>query len=192
MVSPHSIRVLLVAGTPRLKASLLEAGYEVFVCGEAEDLYALLKLRQPDVVLLSTDSPSRDVLEHLALVNRRHPQPMIVLHSAADADLAAQAVRAGISAYAGTHLSAEALRSLINVSVAQFQHTQALKRELGRAQQALSERKLIDRAKCMLMEQLGLSEADAYERLKKSAMDGRLSVAGAAQKLIQEARESHG
>lgn len=176
--------ILLIGHDNALHLALEEAGFRVEAAPESADLYALLAQRRPAAVLIRSDSPSRDTLEHLALLNRANPQPTLLLHSRPDAELSRAAIRAGISAYAVEDLSAGLLQTLIEVSIAQFEHTRDLKRELQRSQRSLAERKRIDRAKCRLMECEGLSEAEAYSRIKTTAMNQRLSVAEAAQKMI--------
>lgn len=178
--------VLLVGGGETLCAALDAAGYAVVSVAEDEDFYALIQQRRPAAVVISAASPSRDTLEHLALLNRRHPQPIVLFHDGQNRELAVQAMRAGISAYVARDLPAEAVRSLIEVAMLHFEQTRALKKELTRAQQTLAERRWVDRAKCRLMETEGLSETAAYERLRDAAMRERVSLEHAARALLKD------
>ena len=168
-----------------MRVALEAAGCMVTTAGEEDDLYALIERHQPQAVVITADSPSRDTLEHLALLNRRHPQPILLFHGGRDRELAMQAMRVGISAYAARDLPPEAVRSLIEVATLHFEQTRALKKELTRAQQTLAERRWVDRAKCRLMETEGLSEAAAYERLRERAMRERVSLEQAARMFLQ-------
>lgn len=184
------LRILLIGTDPALRQSLEVAGYAVAHCDEDADLYALSERHPCDVVLLRADSPSRDVLEHLAQMNRRNPQPMVLLHRDPALPISTMAVRAGISAYVVDTASAAALRSIIEVSVAHFEHAQNLRRELRKAQQSLGERKALDRAKQALMRAEGIDEHAAYERIRRFAMDHRLNLAQAARRLSRAPGET--
>ena len=184
MAAKLSIRVLLIGVGESLRVALETAGLDVVVAGEDEDLYALIERHQPQAVVIHADAPSRDTLEHLALLNRRHPQPMVLFHDGQNRELAVQAMRAGISAYAARDLPPAAVRSLIEVAMLHFEQTRALKKELTRAQQTLAERRWVDRAKCRLMETEGLSETAAYERLRERAMHERVSLERAARSVL--------
>ncbi len=186
MSKPAQPCVLLVGGGEALCAALGAAGYAVVPVAEDEDFYALIEQRQPDAVVISAASPSRDTLEHLALINRRHPQPIVLFHDGHNRELALQAMRAGISAYVGHDLPPPAVRSLIEVAMLHFEQTRALKKELTRAQATLAERRWVDRAKCRLMESEGLSETTAYERLRERAMRERVSLEQAARALLKD------
>ncbi|MEK6806188.1 MAG: ANTAR domain-containing protein [Pseudomonadota bacterium] len=185
MSNPLQPCVLLVGGGETLCAALDAAGYAVVSVAEDEDFYALIEQRRPAAVVISAASPSRDTLEHLALLNRRHPQPIVLFHDGQNHELAVQAMRAGISAYAARDLPPEAVRSLIEVALLHFEQTRALRKELTRAQQTLAERRWVDRAKCRLMETESLSETAAYERLRETAMRERVSLEQAARTVLQ-------
>ena len=96
-------------------------------------------------------------------------------------------MRAGVSAYTVTGASPELVRSLVEVAVAQFRAHGHLQSELARSQQALDEGQVINRAKCLLMEQHGMSERDAYARLRRLAMDRRQSLVDISQSLMNQA-----
>ncbi len=184
MTASFNTRVLLIGAGETIRAALEAAGCAVHVAGDGDDLYALVERHKPEAVVVNADSPSRDVLEHLALLNRRHPQPMLLFHDGRNRELAVQALRAGISAYTVRDLPPEAVRSLIEVATLHFEQTRALKRELSRARQTLTERRWLERAKCRLMETEGLGEAAAYERLRAHAMRERISLEQASRLLL--------
>lgn len=186
---PDPARVLLVGGEAALVSALTAAGYAVLRAGEQEDFYALVEREKPDAVVVAADSPSRDVLEHLALLNRKHPQPVLLFHDGSDDALVRRAMRAGVSAYVARDLPPPVLRSLIEVAALHFEQTRSLKQELSRAQKARAERRLIDAAKCRVMETLGLPESAAYKHLQAQAMNGRRSLTEVARELLGSSGE---
>ncbi len=177
--------ILLIGHDPTLVLALQDAGFVVACVDEDADLYRAVGALQPTAILLHADSPSRDTLEHLASLSRRYPQPALLLHSGQDVEVARQALDLGISAYVSEGLSATAMRALIEVSLQHARQIQSLRKELARSQRSLAERKLIDAAKCQLMEVEGLNEGAAYQRLKTIAMNTRISIGAAARALLQ-------
>jgi two-component system, response regulator / RNA-binding antiterminator len=184
MVQDLQARVLLVGGEHALAAALEAAGYMVLRAGEGEDFYARVERDRPAAVVVAADSPSRDVLEHLALLDRQHPQPVLLFHDGQDQALVRRAMRAGVSAYVASNVAPAVLRSLIEVAAVHFEQTRALRQELARTQKARAERRLIDAAKCRVMETLGLSEQAAYKHLQTQAMNGRRSLLAVATELL--------
>ena len=171
-----TIEVLLVdVGSSRaatLRAARVEAGVRVVGVGaDGEGLYEAGERLAPDAVLVDADSPSRDTLEHLAVLGERYPRPLLMLSPRDDRRMLAGAAEAGVSAYVLEGVSPPLVRSLVEVAVRQFEDVQTLRRELDEARETLASRKVIDRAKTLLMERHGLSERDAYGRLRKAAMD---------------------
>ena len=174
-MSRRGIRVLIASNGGRealaLEATLADAGYDVVAREtDAAALERRVRELEPDAIVIHSDSPARDTLEHLALLHSRWPRPMLMLCGEGDAHVARAAVQAGVSFYVVDRLSPAAVRSLVDMALLHFQDRQLLTRELAQAQQALDDRRAIDRAKCLLMEHAGLSEADAYHRLRRLAM----------------------
>ena len=178
--------ILLIGHDESLVLALQDGGFDVAWVGENEDLYAAVARLEPRAVLVHADSPTRDTLEHLASLSRRYPQPTVLLHSGHDADLTRNALQLGISAYVTEGLSPSAVRALIEVSINHQQQVETLRRELARSQKSLADRKLIGAAKCLLMERQGLSEAQAYRKLKTLAMNRRVPLSQAARDLLTE------
>jgi response regulator NasT len=187
-----SLRVLLVdarrVGGSRLPNVLEASGFLVVgVVADGDDVIAAVNRYLPDAIIIDADSPRRDTLEGLALLNQRFPRPTVLLSEQDDQRLAHAALRAGISAYTVTHASPALVRSLIEVSVAHFRAHGLLQSELARSQQTLDESQVVNRAKCLLMEQYGMSEREAYARLRRLAMDRRLPLVEIAQSLMNQA-----
>ena len=126
-------------------AGLALAGHQVAaILPSALDLAEHVGRLRPDVILIETDSPSRDTLEHLGVVNREAPRPVVIFASESDADVIRAAVRAGVSAYVVDGLDPQRIQPVIEVARARFEDYQALRRELADATQKLSERKLVE------------------------------------------------
>ena len=164
-------------------------GYQVAaVLSSALDLAQQVEAIQPDVILIETDSPSRDTLEHLATLNRDLPRPVIIFAQEGDAESIRHAMKAGVAAYVVDGLETARLKPIVEVAVARFEEGQALRRELAEATQKLSERKLVERAKGILMHKRGLGEEEAYRALRKLSMDRGRSLAEVSRDLIEMAK----
>lgn len=167
---------------------LAMAGHQVAaVLASAHDLAVRVAEIGPDVILIGTDSPSRDTLEHLAAMDRAAPRPVVMFAQESDSDQIRAAIRAGVSAYVVDGLEPSRLRSIIDVAVARFEEHQALKAELTEATRKLSERKRIEKAKGVLMKARGLDEEAAYAALRKLAMDRGKPLATVAQDVLDMA-----
>lgn len=168
-----------------LRIGLLANGYNIVAVLPAD---AFLPDRiaqiQPDMIIVDAESDARDTLEHVVMSTRNARRPIVLFTEDADTTHVGDAIAAGVSAYVVAGLGNERIRPVLDVAMARFRHEQALRRELDDARTRLDERKLIDRAKGLLMQRQGLSEEDAYARLRKTAMDRGLKLAEVAQRLI--------
>ena len=184
------MRVLVVDDsserTEVLRQGLEQAGYEV-VAALTSPLELLRAVEQfkPDAIIIDTESPSRDVLEHVVMISRDEPRPIVMFASDAAPDTIREAVRAGVSAYIVDGLEASRVKAIIEVAVARFDEYQSLKIELADANLKLSERKLVERAKGILMKARGMSEDEAYQALRRMAMDRGKRLGEIAQQLIE-------
>jgi two-component system, response regulator / RNA-binding antiterminator len=171
-----------------LRAALLSAGYEV--TASLSSSLALLKTIEdvrPDVIVIDTDSPSRDVLEHLAFVSRHTPRPVVMFASDSAPETIRAATRAGVSAYVVDGLDQSRIRAIMDAAIARFDEYQALRTQLAEANLKLTERKLVERAKGLLMKSRQLDEDAAYAALRKMAMDRKLKLAEVAQRVVDAA-----
>ena len=171
--------------TSPLKEGLLEAGYDVVdTAHTAAALLERVAALQPDVIIIDTDSPTRDTLEQLSFVTREHPRPIVLFtDDRANATIQA-ALRAGVSAYVVAGMQPERLQPILDVALARFGQERALRDELKDAQDRLAERKIIERAKGLLMEQKRVSENDAFQMMRKLAMDRSRRLVDIAQQII--------
>ena len=142
---------------------------------------------QPDLIIVDAESDARDALEHVVMATRDERRPIVMFTNDNDTSHVKAAVAAGVSAYIVAGLAAERIRPILDVAMARFQHEEALRRELAEARSELSQRKLIDRAKGLLMQRQGLTEQQAYDKLRKAAMDRGLKLAEVAKRIIDAA-----
>ena len=184
-----SLSVLLVDDDPERAAivepALREAGYEVVtVVDTAAEMLAQVRAMKPDVIIIDRDSPDRDTLEHVCMITRDDPRPIVMFTQDKNQALMRAALKAGVSAYVVDGLSVERVRPIVEVALARFEQWQALRRELDQAQTNLAERKVIERAKGIVMKQRRCSEDEAYALLRKLAMDRNQRLAQVAESVI--------
>ena len=183
------LRVMLVDDTQKdvslLKEALDAAGYEV-VAEEWSPATLLERVGavRPDVIIIDTDSPSRDVLEQVVIVSRDDPRPIVMFTDDGDSGTIQAAIKAGVTAYIVAGMQQERLRPILEVAQARFDADRALREELRIAQGRLAERKIIEKAKGLLMEQKQISEEAAYRLMRKLAMDRNLTLLEVAQQLL--------
>lgn len=183
------LRILLVNDTDKhvglLRTALERAGYQVVA--EARSARALLRAVEdlkPDVVIIDTESPSRDTLEQLSVMNTNAPRPVVMFSDEADQAVIRSAVSAGVTAYIVDGLSAARLAPIVEVARARFDEESRLKQRLASAEQQLADRKLIERAKGVLMQKKGITESEAYDALRKQAMKQGLKLADVARQIM--------
>jgi response regulator NasT len=187
------LRILIIdesrARAGELCAGLAMAGHQVAaVLPSALDLTAQIESIKPDVILIETESPSRDTLENLAVMNREMPRPVILLTQESDTEVMRAAFKAGVSAYIVDNLDLARLKPIVDVAIARFEEHQALKRELAVATRKLSERKIVEKAKGILMKTRGLDEDQAYAALRKLAMERAQPIGKIAGDLVEMAK----
>ena len=138
----------------------------------------------PDVVVIASDSPDRDTLESLREASHSNPRPVVMFVDRSEPGLAEQAVRAGVAAYIVDGLAPSRVRSILDVAMSRFALTQQLRGDLAKAKADLESRKVVDRAKGLLMKERGLDEDGAYRLLRKLAMDRGKPIGSIAADLL--------
>ena len=186
---PPKLKVMLVDENPDraadVRAALVASGCEVIsLLASPLEIYDAVKITSPDVIIIDTESPSRDSLENLAFVSRDRPHPIVMFSGDRSSETIREAIRAGVSAYVVDGLSEERLQPILQVAVARFAAEQSLKQELADAKTQLADRKNVERAKGILMKQRALTEEDAFQMLRKFAMDRGIKMADAAARVI--------
>ncbi|WP_232053815.1 ANTAR domain-containing response regulator [Microbulbifer sp. GL-2] len=181
--------IMLVDDHPERSQQVCErlraAGYTVLAnINSAEGLLFQVEKYRPDVVLIDIESPDRDILESLAIVNREAPTPVAMFSSRCNAEFISRAVESGVSAYMVEGITAERVAPAIEIAMAQFKNFQQLRKSLERTKQQLTDRKTIERAKGLLMAKKKLNEEDAHKILRNLAMSTNSTIRTVAEQII--------
>ncbi|KZZ45810.1 ANTAR domain-containing response regulator [Bacterioplanoides sp.] len=185
----ESARIMLVDDQPAraalLEQALTDAGCSVIArLSSAQGLMKRVEEHQPDVIIIDIESPDRDMLEHMSVLNQHNPKPVIMFSDEDDTSTIEKAMRAGVSAYVVDGLNPGRLKSIMDVAVARFREFQALRSELEKTRNQLADRRLLDEAKSLLMKQKGMSEEEAYHAIRKMAMDRGQRMVDVAKNII--------
>lgn len=184
------LRVMLIDQRAERSSGLAE-GLEQAGCMVVDhavaggDVERAVARAQPDVVIIDLESPDRDTLEGMRRIGEEQPRPIVMFVDESDLDSIQDAVRAGVAAYVVKGASAERVRPVIDVAIARFREHQALKDEIRAMRTSLEDRKVVERAKGILMDKRGVGEAEAYQTLRKMAMDRNVRLAEVAQRVIE-------
>ncbi len=176
----HSIQskltVMLVDNEPARAAiveqAMLDNGYKVI--RKLENTQHLTKAVQeslPDIVIIDIESPDRDMLENMSFLTKNNPRPIVMFTEENDSSSMEAAIRAGVSAYVVDGMQPTRVKPILQVAIARFREFQALKKELETVKTQLEDRKVIDKAKGLIMKHQGCDESAAYKSLRKLAMD---------------------
>ena len=186
------LRVIIVDERPEraaiLEAALAEAGHEVVarLAGRA-DLAEQIAAIEPDVIIVDMDCPDRDALEDMSRITREKPCATVMFVDESDSDSIRAAVQAGVSAYVVGGLQPERVKPVLEVAIARFNEFQSLRRELESARSTLEDRKVIERAKGILMKHRGMGEEEAFRALRRMAMDRKMRLAAVARQVLAAA-----
>lgn len=169
-----------------LQQALQDAGYDVVTIVHSSPILfdKLQSLDDVDVILIDLDSPDRDTLENLGTLKETHPKPVVMLSEDNSQQMISAAIHAGVSAYVVDSLSQVRIQSILKVAIARFREYEAMRKALKKAETQLVERKSIERAKGILMQQKGMNEEQAYHCLRKMAMDKHIKIAEIAEHVI--------
>jgi len=187
-----SLKIVIVDDSPLrtaiLEDGLRESGYvNVVRIENTRDLLARIYSIDPDVILIALENPSRDVLEQMFQVSRAVKRPIAMFVDQTDAASIQASVDAGVSAYIVDGLKKERIKSILDLCISRFNAFSRLQTELEQTRSALAERKVIDRAKGILMTVKNLSEDAAYALLRRTAMNENRKIAEVAQSVITAA-----
>ena len=188
----HSLKIVIVDKNP-IRAAILEDGLReaghvhVVRVDETSHLLTRIYAVDPDVILIDLENPSRDVLEQMFQVSRAVRRPVAMFVDQSDQASTEAAVDAGVSAYIVGGLQKERIKNILDLCISRFNSFARLREELERTRTALEERKVIDRAKGILMKARNLSEDAAYVLLRKTAMNENKRIAEVAQSVVTAA-----
>ncbi|WP_373635800.1 ANTAR domain-containing response regulator [Yoonia sp. SS1-5] len=165
--------------------ALHEGGWsDVTVLAETTALARRLTEIDPDLVLIDLAHPSRDTLEQLSVASDARGRPVAMFVDRSDDEMTKAAIAAGLSAYVVGGLQKARIKPVLETAIARFQMMSQMRSELDAAKQALEDRKTLDRAKGIMMRAKGISEDEAYQLLRKTAMDQGRKVIDVAQALV--------
>ncbi|MFK8049129.1 MAG: ANTAR domain-containing response regulator [Halioglobus sp.] len=188
--SKSPLRVIIVdddlSRAAAVESQLREVGFEVLsIIPTASGLLYQMAQQEPDVVIIALDSPDRDVLESLTIASAHNPRPVVMFSEAGDKSFINDAIGAGVTAYQSEGISPTRVRAAIDIAIAQFSQFRMLREELDKTRRQLAERKLVEKAKGLLMRVHGVAEDEAFNTLRKLAMDKNRTLGESASEVIE-------
>jgi two-component system, response regulator / RNA-binding antiterminator len=192
-VMAHSDLTILVIDENAIRASIIEEGLReaghvhVTVIKEVFGVARMIETLMPDVVVIDIENPNRDMMEHLFQLTRTLGRPIAMFVDRSDTAQIEAAMDAGVSAYVVDGLKKERVKSILDMAVSRFNAFSRLQRELADAKSALEDRKIVERAKGILMKMRGLSEEDAFALLRQTAMNEKKKISEIAQSVVTAA-----
>ena len=193
MAAPPVLPTILVIDENRIRASVIEAGLReagydrLTVVHDVTGIARRIAELQPDVIVIDLGNPNRDMLENMFQLSRAVNRPIAMFVDRSDQASIEAAVDAGVSAYVVDGLKQERVKPILDMAISRFNAFSKMARELDEVRSELESRKVIDRAKGILMRTRGLSEPDAYALLRKTAMNQNRKMSEIAESLITAA-----
>jgi two-component system, response regulator / RNA-binding antiterminator len=184
---------IMIFDENRIRASIIEEGLreaghdKVVVLHDIVGLARQIEIIGPDVIVIDIETPNRDMLEHLFQLTRSIRKPIAMFVDRSDSSSIEAAVEAGVSAYIVDGLKKERVKPILDMAVSRFKAFSRLQQELADARSALEERKIVDRAKGILMKSRSMSEDEAYSLLRQTAMNEKRKIADIAQSVVTAA-----
>jgi len=189
----HLDLTILVIDETAIRASIIEEGLReaghlrVTVIHEVQGVARIIETLKPDVIIIDIENPNRDMMEHLFQLTRSVSRPIAMFVDRSDSASIEAAVDAGVSAYVVDGLKKERVKPILDMAVSRFNAFSRLQRELADAKSALEERKVVERAKGIMMRMRGLSEAEAFALLRQTAMNEKKKMSEIAQSVVTAA-----
>lgn len=189
---PENLRIALIDDNP-VRAAIVEEGLreaghdDITRLTTTTTLLRQLSALDPDMVIIDLGNPSRDSLEQMFQISRQVPRPIAMFVDQSDASMIEAAVAAGVSTYIVDGLKKERIKPILDMSISRFRAFARLKGELALARSELEERKVVDKAKAILMQQRSIGEPEAYALLRRAAMNENRRLAEVAQSIVTAA-----
>jgi response regulator NasT len=181
---------ILIIDENRVRAAIIEEGLReaghsrIAIIAEMSGLVRRIEDAAPDVIVIDLENPNRDMLEDLFRVSRAVRKPVAMFVDKSDTAMIAEAIAAGVSAYVVDGLRKDRVKAILDLAIGRFNAFERIRAELETAQQALSERKLVDRAKGILMKMKHIGEEEAYGLLRQTAMQQNMRIGKVAESVI--------
>lgn len=188
----RQLNILLVDELPErslaMEKLLTNLGHRIVARATAgDDLAGMVSRYLPDIIIIDMDSPDRDTLEHMQIISSARPRPIVMFTNDDDSETIRKAVRAGVTAYVVDGLQPQRVVPILETAIARFNEFQGIKLELEKTRNTLAERKLVERAKGILMKQSDYDEATAYKSMQKIAMNRNMKLVDLARSIIAAA-----
>ena len=186
------LSIMLVDELPErseiIKKILEKAGHRIVARASSKaDLTSLVNHYHPDIIIIDMESPDRDTLEHMRTISADRPRPIVMFTNDEDSQTIRRAVKAGVTAYIVDGLQPRRVMPILEIAIARFNEFQTIKLELEKTKNSLEERKLVERAKGILMKQSRYDEESAYKSMRKLAMDRNMKLSDLARSIIAAA-----
>ncbi|MBB4186387.1 response regulator NasT [Sinorhizobium terangae] len=181
---------ILVIDENAIRASIIEEGLRdaghnrVSIVHDVHGVGRVIERLQPDVIVIDLENPNRDLLESMFQLSRSVKRPIAMFVDRSDSSMIEAAIDAGVSAYVVDGLRQERVKSILDMAISRFNAFSRMERELAEARSELADRKVIDRAKGILMKSRGIGEEEAYKLLRTTAMNQNRKIAEIAQSLV--------
>lgn len=187
--SSQCLKVLLIdpmiAQTSPLRRALIENNYEIVEqTTESTRIYEHVIRNSPDVIMISMNTPDQNTLKELSKLKEQHPLPVIVFAEKDNPNMIQQVIKAGVNAFIVDDIQIQRLPSIVNIAIARFNEQKTIEQELSSVKNKLADRKILERAKGLLMAQKNMSEEQAYNSIRKMAMDKGQPMTSIAENLI--------
>lgn len=183
-----TLKVLVIDGFDEdrlLEKQLRTHGFEVATLQpQCLDLVTVVKSLRPDLMVLNLYTPDQAILDMILDINQNQSMPVVMFAEDQQTETINKVIQAGVSAYIVDGFEPKRIKSIVDIAIARFQQQQALKDELQKTKNQLEDRKLVDRAKAILIKSQGYNEDQAYHALRKLAMDRKLSLGEMAKNVI--------
>ena len=168
-----------------LEKALEDSGHVVIaVLRSSDNLLKHIEQQQPDVIIVDLESPNRDSLESMRIVTQHNPKPIVMFTNDADDKMISEAINAGVSAYVVDGFNESRIQPIMNVAIARFREFQALRSELEQTKSSLEERKVVEKAKGIVMAQRQCNEDEAYQLIRKLSMDNNKRIIEIAEQIV--------
>lgn len=172
-----------------LEKTLSDHDYRLIFNGSnMQDLLHVEGLSDPQLIVINIDSPDSSLIQQLRVINQQYPLPVVIFTQDSGEDVIEHAIQAGVSAYVVDGLNEKRILPILRTAQLRFKQHQSVQQELNNLKTTLAERKIIDRAKGMVMEQRNCTENDAYKLLRTTAMNQNIRLAALAQNIIDTAK----
>ena len=188
----RQLNILLVDELPErslaMEKLLTNLGHKIVARASAgDDLSEIVSRNLPDIIIIDMDSPDRDTLEHMQTISSDRPRPIVMFTNDDDSETIRKAVRAGVTAYVVDGLQPQRVVPILETAIARFNEFQNIRQELESTRNTLEERKLVERAKGILMKQSDYDEETAYKAMQKIAMNRNMKLVDLARSIIAAA-----